>query len=191
MPTRQPTRAQPYFEPRHRLRRMEHMFFDGERIVAVREMILCDTEAGRRVALAEPPPMQRSATSSDLSKIMAGIAGQLPRLICCCMICCAPRRRPGSRRGYEDRRGNCAATSRGEVQPMLGHRGCRRPFLSRNCSMQARLFRGGCRSRPQGGAAVVLELMVDLAASRQELELRQGARIDAVAAQVMERWASR
>ncbi len=40
--------------------RTEHMFFEGERIVAVREMILADTEAGRRKALAKLLPMQRS-----------------------------------------------------------------------------------------------------------------------------------
>ncbi len=36
------------------------MFFEGDRIKAVREMILADDEAGRRVALAKLLPMQRS-----------------------------------------------------------------------------------------------------------------------------------
>ena len=40
--------------------RTEHMFFEGDRIKAVREMILADDEAGRRVALAKLLPMQRS-----------------------------------------------------------------------------------------------------------------------------------
>ena len=39
--------------------RTEHMFFEGERIKAVREMILADDEAGRRRALAKLLPMQR------------------------------------------------------------------------------------------------------------------------------------
>ena len=39
--------------------RTEHMFFEGERIIAVREMILADTEEGRRAALAKLLPMQR------------------------------------------------------------------------------------------------------------------------------------
>ncbi|MDE8722008.1 pyruvate, phosphate dikinase, partial [Alistipes putredinis] len=39
--------------------RTEHMFFEGDRIKAVREMILADDEAGRRVALAKLLPMQR------------------------------------------------------------------------------------------------------------------------------------
>ena len=40
--------------------RTEHMFFDGDRIVAMREMILADTEKDRRAALAKLLPMQRS-----------------------------------------------------------------------------------------------------------------------------------
>jgi pyruvate,orthophosphate dikinase len=40
--------------------RTEHMFFAGDRILAVREMILADDEAGRRKALAKLLPMQRS-----------------------------------------------------------------------------------------------------------------------------------
>jgi pyruvate, orthophosphate dikinase len=52
--------------------RTEHMFFDGERIVAMREMILADTEAGRRTALAKLLPMQRS-DFVELFEIMAGL----------------------------------------------------------------------------------------------------------------------
>ncbi|MCC6206243.1 MAG: pyruvate, phosphate dikinase, partial [Hyphomicrobiales bacterium] len=52
--------------------RTEHMFFDGDRIVAMREMILADTEAGRRAALAKLLPMQRS-DFLELFEIMAGL----------------------------------------------------------------------------------------------------------------------
>src|SRR6202012_4290820 len=52
--------------------RTEHMFFDGERIVAVRQMILADDEAGRRAALAKLLPMQR-ADFVQLFTIMAGL----------------------------------------------------------------------------------------------------------------------
>ena len=52
--------------------RTEHMFFEGERIVAVREMILADTEEGRRVALAKLLPMQR-ADFAELFEIMTGL----------------------------------------------------------------------------------------------------------------------
>ncbi|TIX32523.1 MAG: pyruvate, phosphate dikinase, partial [Mesorhizobium sp.] len=51
--------------------RTEHMFFDGDRIVAMREMILADTEKDRRAALAKLLPMQRS-DFLELFEIMAG-----------------------------------------------------------------------------------------------------------------------
>ncbi|MDV6329578.1 pyruvate, phosphate dikinase [Asticcacaulis sp. 201] len=52
--------------------RTEHMFFDDERISAVREMILADDEAGRRKALAKIQPMQKS-DFAELLKIMDGL----------------------------------------------------------------------------------------------------------------------
>ena len=52
--------------------RTEHMFFEGDRIVAVREMILADDEKGRRAALAKLLPMQRG-DFADLFAIMAGL----------------------------------------------------------------------------------------------------------------------
>ncbi|NBW06641.1 MAG: pyruvate, phosphate dikinase [Caulobacteraceae bacterium] len=52
--------------------RTEHMFFDEERIAAVREMILSDDEAGRRVALAKIAPFQKS-DFVELFTIMAGL----------------------------------------------------------------------------------------------------------------------
>ncbi|HEY8259947.1 MAG TPA: pyruvate, phosphate dikinase, partial [Methylosinus sp.] len=54
------------------LARTEHMFFEGERIVAVREMILADDAAGRRAALAKLLPMQRQ-DFAELFEIMAGL----------------------------------------------------------------------------------------------------------------------
>ena len=52
--------------------RTEHMFFEGDRIVAVREMILADDEAGRRAALAKLLPMQRK-DFVELFTIMSGL----------------------------------------------------------------------------------------------------------------------
>ncbi|MEM9635496.1 MAG: pyruvate, phosphate dikinase, partial [Pseudomonadota bacterium] len=52
--------------------RTEHMFFEGERIIAVREMILADSSQGRRAALAKLLPMQRK-DFTDLFEIMHGL----------------------------------------------------------------------------------------------------------------------
>jgi pyruvate,orthophosphate dikinase len=54
------------------LARTEHMFFEGERIVAVREMILADSADGRKAALAKLLPMQRD-DFKELFEIMAGL----------------------------------------------------------------------------------------------------------------------
>ena len=54
------------------LSRTEHMFFEGERIVAMREMILADSEQGRRAALAKLLPMQRQ-DFAELFEIMSGL----------------------------------------------------------------------------------------------------------------------
>src|SRR5262249_38927146 len=54
------------------LGRTEHMFFDADRILAVREMILAADEGGRRAALAKIEPMQRQ-DFVELFKIMAGL----------------------------------------------------------------------------------------------------------------------
>src|SRR5437763_16328313 len=52
--------------------RTEHMFFEGDRIVAVREMILADDEKSRRAALAKLLPIQRG-DFADLFEIMSGL----------------------------------------------------------------------------------------------------------------------
>jgi pyruvate,orthophosphate dikinase len=54
------------------LSRTEHMFFEASRILAVREMIMAETEAGRRTALAKILPMQRG-DFVELFRIMEGL----------------------------------------------------------------------------------------------------------------------
>ena len=59
------------------LSRTEHMFFEADRIGAMREMIMADEERGRRAALAKLLPMQR-ADFTELFRIMRGLAGDDP-----------------------------------------------------------------------------------------------------------------
>ena len=77
--------------------RTEHMFFDEERIQAVREMILADDEKSRRAALAKLLPMQR-ADFVELFEIMQGLAGDDPAARSAAARVPAARRR-GDRRG--------------------------------------------------------------------------------------------
>ena len=69
MPRRRPTRARraQFGAEGIGLCRTEHMFFEAERIVAVREMILADDEKGRRAALAKHPADAARTTSSSSS----------------------------------------------------------------------------------------------------------------------------
>jgi pyruvate,orthophosphate dikinase len=108
--------------------RTEHMFFDADRIAAVREMILADDEAGRRTALAKILPMQR-ADFVQLFTIMAGLPVTI-RLL-------DPPLHEFLPHSEEDLKAVAEATGLDaakllrrakdlhETNPMLGHRGCR------------------------------------------------------------------
>ncbi|WP_287390635.1 pyruvate, phosphate dikinase, partial [Mesorhizobium sp.] len=108
--------------------RTEHMFFEGDRIVAMREMILADTEKGRRTALAKLLPMQRS-DFLELFEIMAGLPVTI-RLLDPPLHEFLPK--------TEEEVAEVAAAMKvspdklrqrtealHEFNPMLGHRGCR------------------------------------------------------------------
>ena len=108
--------------------RTEHMFFDADRIAAVREMILADDEAGRRAALFKILPMQR-ADFVQLFTIMAGLPVTI-RLL-------DPPLHEFRPHSEEDLKAVAEATGLDaakllrrakdlhETNPMLGHRGCR------------------------------------------------------------------
>ncbi len=170
--------------------RTEHMFFTGERIVAVREMILADSEADRRVALDKLLPMQRS-DFVELFEIMAGLPVTI-RLLDpplheflphsedeIAEVAVAMKIDPEKlRRRTETLR---------EFNPMLGHRGCRLAIsYPEIAEMQARaIFEAAVQAGAAAGRKVVPEIMVPLVGLVEELEFVK-ARIDAVAAQVAE-----
>ena len=108
--------------------RTEHMFFEGDRIVAVREMILADDEAGRRQALAKLKPIQRL----DFEGIFTAMDG-LPvtiRLLDPPLHEFLPHE-PAQQEQMAEEMGvplsqiEAKITSLHEFNPMLGHRGCR------------------------------------------------------------------
>ena len=108
--------------------RTEHMFFEGDRIVAVREMILADDEAGRRQALAKLKPIQRL----DFEGIFTAMDG-LPvtiRLLDPPLHEFLPhepaqQQQMAEEMGVPLRQIEAKITSLHEFNPMLGHRGCR------------------------------------------------------------------
>jgi pyruvate,orthophosphate dikinase len=153
--------------------RTEHMFFQGDRIRAVREMILADDEAGRRRALAKLLPMQKQ----DFKEIL-DIMGKLPvtirtldpplheflpktddEVVELAQVMSVP---------VELLRNKVNVLQ--EFNPMLGHRGCRLGISYPEITeMQAQaIFEAACELRREGKNPFP-EVMIPLVGSRQEL----------------------
>ncbi|MFD1197693.1 pyruvate, phosphate dikinase [Brucella gallinifaecis] len=169
--------------------RTEHMFFEGERILAMREMILADKEDGRRAALAKLLPMQRS-DFVELFEIMKGLPVTI-RLLDPPLHEFLPRTdeevaEVASAMGIDADRLRERAESLHEFNPMLGHRGCRLAIsYPEIAEMQARaIFEAAVSAGSKTGEPVVPEIMVPLVGLKAELDFVK-ARIDAVAKEVI------
>jgi pyruvate,orthophosphate dikinase len=169
--------------------RTEHMFFDTGRIVPMREMILADTEAGRRAALDKLLPMQRS-DFVELFEVMAGLPVTI-RLLDPPLHEFLPKTdeeiaEVADAMGVDAEKLRERTESLHEFNPMLGHRGCRLAIsYPEIAEMQARaIFEAAVEAAAKSGAPVVPEIMVPLVGMREELRFVK-ARIDAVAAEVM------
>ncbi len=169
--------------------RTEHMFFQEDRIVAMREMILAHDSDGRRRALARILPMQRG-DFIELFEIMAGKPVTI-RLLDPPLHEFLPRREEelaevARAAGVEPRVLARRAAELEEANPMLGLRGCRLGIVYPEIyEMQARaIFEAALEVRRRSGRTVVPEIMIPLVASARELELIK-QRIDAVARAVM------
>ena len=165
--------------------RTEHMFFDGDRITAIRQMIMSETEAERRTALEKILPMQRQ-DFVELFQIMAGLPVTI-RLLDPPLHEFLPR----SEEEVDEMAASTGTTADDvrrrasqlhELNPMLGHRGCRLGLSYPEVyEMQSRaIFEAAIEVGRQSGDTVVPEVMIPLAATRAELELLK-ARITAVA----------
>ncbi len=168
--------------------RTEHMFFDAERILAVREMILADDTAGRRAALDKILPMQRQ-DFVDLFRIMAGLPVTI-RLLDPPLHEFLPKTEAelaelAAATGLDADRLRQRAERLHEFNPMLGHRGCRLGISYPEIyEMQARaIFEAALAVGDERGETVAPEVMVPLIATRAELDILK-ARIDAVAADI-------
>ncbi len=165
--------------------RTEHMFFDADRIIAVRQMILAEDEAGRRAALAKLLPVQR-ADFQQIFEIMAGLP-------CTIRLLDPPLHEflPHGEKEFVDvaeatglnvemlRR---RAAELHEFNPMLGHRGCRLGITYPEIyEMQARaIFEAAVSVAIASGKTVVPEIMIPLVATPKELELMKAV-VDAAA----------
>ncbi len=165
--------------------RTEHMFFDEERIQAVREMILADDEKARRAALNKLLPMQR-ADFVDLFEIMGGLPVTI-RLLDPPLHEFLPHGEAeiaevAAAMGADPKKLAARAEEMKEFNPMLGFRGCRIAIAYPEIAeMQARaIFEAAVEAARRTGKPVVPEVMVPLIVGKAEFDLIK-ARIDAMA----------
>jgi pyruvate, orthophosphate dikinase len=167
--------------------RTEHMFFGGDRITAVREMILADDTAGREKALAKLLPMQRD----DFAAIFR-VMGERPvtiRTLDPPLHEFVPHDEAGQAKvaaemGVDPAVVRAKVEDLHEANPMLGHRGCRLgiafPEITR---MQARaILEAACIVKKED-VPVKPEIMIPLVGTKKELE-HQDAVVRGVAAEV-------
>jgi len=165
--------------------RTEHMFFDEDRIRAVREMILAGDEQARRAALAKLLPMQR-ADFVELFKIMGALPVTI-RLLDPPLHEFLPHSDEeiaavAESMGADPKKLADRARELHEFNPMLGFRGCRLAIAYPEIAeMQARaIFEAAVEANRATGKPVAPEIMVPLTAGKAELDLVK-ARIDAMA----------
>jgi pyruvate, orthophosphate dikinase len=157
--------------------RTEHMFFEGNRIVAMREMILASDEAGRRKALDKLLPMQRE----DFEGIFEAMNGYpvTVRLLDPPLHEFVPHD-PASQKELSDATGIPVDEIQQKVHdlheqnPMLGHRGCRLgntyPEIS---EMQARAIIEAALNCKKRGIKAVPEIMIPLSGTLKELKMQE------------------
>jgi pyruvate,orthophosphate dikinase len=170
--------------------RTEHMFFDPERIGAVRQMIMAHDEGGRRAALAKLLPFQRQ-DFIELFRIMAGLPVTI-RLLDPPLHEFLPHgdseiAEVAEALGAEVQAMRQRIAELAEANPMLGHRGCRLGVTYPEIyEMQARaIFEGAIEVAKEAGRAPVPEIMIPLVGVKRELEITR-AQIERVAAAVFE-----
>ena len=156
--------------------RTEHMFFDADRITAVRQMILATDEAGRRTALERLLPAQRSDFTA-IFEVMAGLPVTV-RLLDPPLHEFLPHEENefaevAAAAGIDIDVLKRRAAELHEFNPMLGHRGCRLGVTYPEIyETQARaIFEAALDVAEKTGAAPIPEVMIPLVATKRELDL--------------------
>ncbi|MEQ1788975.1 MAG: pyruvate, phosphate dikinase [Rickettsiales bacterium] len=169
--------------------RTEHMFFDAERIIAMREMIVAQSVDGRKIALAKLLPMQRN-DFVELFRIMSGLPVTI-RLLDPPLHEFLPHtdediKQVAVAAGVSVETVCQRAHELKEQNPMLGHRGCRLgityPEIYR--MQAAAIFEAAAIIIKEGKENIIPEIMIPLVMMPKELEILK-ALIDTVASEVM------
>jgi pyruvate,orthophosphate dikinase len=154
--------------------RTEHMFFEGDRIAAVREMILAEDETGRRKALARLLPMQRG-DFLGLFQAMDGLP-VIIRLLDPPLHEFLPQDEAGQRAMASQMRVSAGrirmrVEELHEVNPMMGHRGCRLGITYPEITeMQIRAILEAALDARSRGHEVKAEIMIPLVGSVREFQ---------------------
>ncbi|MGN0230746.1 MAG: pyruvate, phosphate dikinase [Muribaculaceae bacterium] len=156
--------------------RTEHMFFEGDRIKAMREMIIASDEEGRRIALAKLLPMQRG-DFEGIFEAMDGLGVTIrlldPPLHEFVPHQLATQKELANEIGIPVEKVKAVCDSLEEFNPMLGHRGCRLgntyPEIT---EMQARAIIEAALNVKARGIDVHPEIMIPLVGVLKELELQ-------------------
>lgn len=158
--------------------RTEHMFFEGERIIAMREMILADDEAGRKKALQKLLPMQRS-DFEGLFEVMHDLPVTI-RLLDPPLHEFVPHEEENQREMAKDMGVSLEKIKHrveelSEFNPMLGHRGCRLGITYPEITeMQARAIFEAALNVKAKGFVVKPEIMIPLIISLREFNEQEG-----------------
>jgi pyruvate, orthophosphate dikinase len=173
------------------LSRTEHMFFEADRIGAMRQMIMADEEKGRRAALAKLLPMQR-ADFTEIFRIMKGLPVTI-RLLDPPLHEFLPRTE-----AEFDELAQLTGKSVAEVRhrthalhesnPMLGHRGCRLGITYPEIyeTQAVAIFEAAAAVTRETGDKVEPEIMVPLIVTKRELDILKQI-VDRVAREVMQK----
>ncbi len=169
--------------------RTEHMFFEGDRIKSVREMILASEEEGRRTALAKLLPMQRGDFEGIFEAMDGyGVTVRLldPPLHEFVPHQTATQKELAAEMGLTLEEVKAKVDSLEEFNPMLGHRGCRLGITYPEITeMQTRAIIEAALACKARGIKVLPEIMVPLVGSLKELQ-NQADVINTTAAKVFE-----
>lgn len=157
------------------LTRTEHMFFEGDRIWAVREMILAADLAGREKALKKLLPLQRK-DFEGIFKAMNGFPVTI-RLLDPPLHEFLPHEAKGQaemakRMGLKASQVKAKVDSLHEMNPMLGHRGCRLSITYPEiCKMQVTAIIEAACNMTKKGIKVLPEIMIPLIGTKQEFDI--------------------
>ena len=162
--------------------RTEHMFFEGDRIIAVREMILADDEAGRRKALEKILPYQREdfygilKVMHDLPVTIRTLDPPLHEFL--------PQDEESQKQMAEEmgvslEQVKAKVEALHEFNPMLGHRGCRLGITYPEITeMQARAIMEAACQLTKEGVKVYPEIMIPLVGTKAELANQKKVVVD-------------